>query len=163
MEITKISDNVQALLESTDYFVSVIPGPPEGARVDEDGNLILADNSFEGYPSASHYYVDTVGDYATVRQNRRVIQYIVELYIVPGNNTAFKDLLRTDSYPLIDNVMNLFDQSIALGNSDLDLTPACDILKPAPGRLDPVQTPEGKGVMMTITLYCEADVTFRNN
>lgn len=150
MTITKIKDNVQALLTATDSFVTVLPAAP------------TSDASFAGYPASSHYYSDTQSDFATVSQNRRVIEYIVELYIVGDKSTTEAEKL-SEAYALIDSIIHLFDVSMDLSDGDIPLTRACDIMRPSPGELVRVSTSEGEGYMMTVRLYCEADVTFRQD
>lgn len=151
MTISGISSNIQLLLESTDKFKTVLPGPP------------TEDQNFEGYPAACHYYVDADSDYATVSQNRRILQFVVELYILPTDVSTESEVLTDKVYPLIDEVMQLFDESIDLSSQELALARACDFLRPAPSRLIPVLSQDGgKGWQMTINLYCGADVTFRN-
>lgn len=145
MNIATISSNVQALLTDTGYFVTVLPSPPESG------------NDFAGYPSASHYYENTSSQYATVSQNRRTIQYIVELYIVPNKATPFQDLLPNEAYPLIDNVIQMFDVSRDLSSTSIPLARACDMLHAAPGELIRIEQKDGDGVMMTIRLTCEGD------
>ena len=60
-------------------------------------------------------------------------------------------------------VIDKFDQSIDLSSTSLGLSRACDIMRPAPGSLEPVETDTGRGLKMTIRLFCEADITFRNS
>lgn len=149
MTIQGIATNVQALLQSTALFKTVLSAPP----TDEV--------NFAGYPSACHYYTDAQSDYATVSQNRRVFQYTVELYIVANDDTTETQLFTNEAYPLIDAIMQLFDASIDLSSQTLGLARACDILRPTPSRLERVTTPDGNGLMMTIHLFCEADIAFR--
>lgn len=145
MTITQIATNVQALLLSSNYFATVLAYPPNSA------------GEFAGYPSASHYYVNTANDPATVSQNRRVVEYHVEIWL------PF-DKVKTDFSPMyaqMDNVIQLFDQSIDLSSQSLSLSPACDILRPAPGGLERVTVNEGDFLIGTVRLFCEADVMFR--
>ena len=157
MTIKKISENVGVLLQNlknldniTD-FVTVLPAPPD------------KEADFAGYPSASHYYGNTQSDYATVSQNRRVIEYIVELYIIGNKNTVLSDLLQNEAYPLLDRVIQMFDQSVDLSNTGLGLTRACELMRPTPGTIERIETNEGKGWSMQISLFCEADITFRDS
>lgn len=143
MTIAGIQTAVQALLVSTNKFSTVLGAAPNSVE------------DFAGYPSAAHYYVDTQSDYATVSQNRRVITYAVDLYLVTNEATTLQEEF-DQGYAHIDDVIQLFDESNDLNN-------ACDIMRPAPGQLVRVTLPEGTGLRMTITLYCEADVTFRNS
>jgi hypothetical protein len=145
MTIKGISDNVQALLEDTDSFVTVLPGPPE------------ADSDFAGYPSAAHYFTGAENEYATVSQNRRRVNYVVELYIVPDSSTTFTTMMSTEAYPLLDSIIQMFDESQDLSSDTIPLSRACDIMKPAPGRIARIETKEGDGVMITIDLFCEGD------
>ncbi len=149
MNISLISTNVQALLVATNKFVTVLPHPPT-----EDVN-------FAGYPAAAHYYVDAESNYATVSQNRRVLEYIVELYLVTNDETTPTTEF-TEAYALIDSIMQTFDESIDLSSTTLSLSPACDIMRPTPSELTRITTNEGTGLMMVIRLFCEADVAFRS-
>lgn len=151
MTISGIKDNVQALLVASDYFVDVQPAPQKGDEY-----------SFSGYPSVSHYYADTQSDFATVSQNRRVIEYVVEIILVTDQETDVETEF-AEAYDLIDNVMQLFDETIDLSSSSLSLSRACDIMRPAPGELLPAMTNKGEGLLMTIRLFCEADTRFRNS
>lgn len=156
MTIKKISQNIQSLLESLkgesneNVFVTVLSSPPE------------SENSFNGYPAASHYYVNTDPTYATVSQNRRIIEYLVEIYVVSDKATKMEDLLVDELYPLADRVIQMFDESIDLSNSSLGLTKACDIMRPAPADITRIATEEGDGWQINVRLFCEADITFRN-
>lgn len=151
MTITHIKNNVQALLEETGRFRNVIAGP-------QDGEVV-----FTGYPSASHYYESTENNYATVSQNRRVIVYVIQMYVVTNEDieTEFDE-----AYDLMDEIIQMLDETIdlseGLGNStDPVLTRACDIMRPVPGEFRRVPTNLGDGLELTIRLYCEADVAFR--
>lgn len=148
MTIQGIKTNVQVLLENTNEFVTVLPHPPS------------QEADFNGYPSAAHYYSDTENNYATVSQNRRVIEYVVELYLVTNEETSLATEF-TEAYDLIDRIIQMFDESIDLSNSALGLARACDNVRPAPGELQRIDTKEGTGLMMTIRLFCEADISFR--
>lgn len=148
MTIQGIKTNVQLILEDTGYFVTVLPHPPE------------QDSDFGGYPASAHYYADTESNYATVSQNRRVIEYIVELYLVVNTSTTPATEF-TEAYTLIDNVIQRFDESIDLSDTTLGLARACDIMRPAPGELMRLNVTEGKGLMMTVRLFCESDVAFQ--
>lgn len=156
MTITGISTNVQALLTAMETspgfstFSTVLAGAPTK----------LSD--FVGYPAACHYYQDAESQYATVSQNRRVIEYVVELYLVTNSTTPVATELQ-QAYSLSDSVMDMFDKSIDLSSTTLSLTRACDIMRPTPSTLERIETKEGRGLMMTVKLYCEADITFRNN
>lgn len=147
MTISDVSTNVQALLANMDNFVSVISHPP------------TEKSNFDGYPAAAHYYTDTQSDYATVSQNRRVLDYVVELYLVSSSDTSDATEF-TEMYTLIDDVLNMFDRSRDLSDSSLSLARACDIMKPTPGALNRIETDAGTGLMCTLHLYPEADVTF---
>lgn len=143
MTITGIKDAVQALLAGTDDFVSVLPHPPK------------EDTTFGGFPSVCHYYSDSDTSVATVMENKRILEYVVELYLkVPATKTATEEF--AEAVGLIDTVMQLFDTSNDLNN-------ACDFLHPTPGRLERVTTAEGDALIMTFTLFCESDVTFTNS
>lgn len=161
MTITGIKDNVQALLEALTWTTAdgeislntVLPHPPS------------QESDFAGYPAAAHYYVDAEGNYATVSQNRRVLQYVVELYLVTNGETDIETELN-EAYALTDAVMQMFDESIDLSEGlGKTLTPAltraCDIMRPVQGPLERVTTNTGEGLLMTIRLFCEADVRFR--
>ena len=152
MTITKIKENVQALLVATDYFVTVLPGAPE------------QESDFAGYPSASHYYTTTDNAYATVSQNRRIIEYVIDMYIVAPAAVSLADEY-SRAYTLIDNVIDMLDKTIDLSEGlgvTIGLTEACDIMRPAPGNLMRVTTGEGDGLMLSIRLFCESDVSFRS-
>jgi hypothetical protein len=146
MTITGIKDNVQALLDNMGDFVTVLPCPPTET------------DNFSGYPAASHYYENTDPQYATVSQNRRAIQYLVELYIVPDKETTEATLFG-EAYELIDKTIQMFDESRDLSNVGLSLPRACDMLRAAPSSLERISTAEGDGLMMTIRLTCEGDAT----
>lgn len=148
MTITGISTNVQALLDNMPELVTVLAAPPTSS------------SNFAGYPSACHYYVNAESNYATVSQNRRVIEYVVELYVKTRNDTPTATEL-SRAYTLTDSVIQMFDESIDLSSVTLGLARACDIMRPTPANLERVQLGEGSGLMMTIRLFCEADVTFR--
>jgi hypothetical protein len=153
MTINGIKSNVQALLEETDYFVSVLPHAPK------------EDTTFNGFPSVCHYYDNTDPDYATVSQNRRVIQYTIELYF---NDTTGTDPVQQydEIYATVDDTIQMLDESVDLSEGlGKTITPnlphVCDFMRPAPGELVPVITPEGTALMCTIRLFCGADVSFR--
>jgi len=148
MTIQGIRTNVQALLESSELFTTVLPHPPK------------EDTNFGGFPSSCHYYDNTDPQYATVTQNRRVIQYTVELYMIQPKNVT-PETEYQEAYDLIDSVIQLFDESIDLSSQTIPLARACDLMRPAPGEMQRVTTPEGDGLMCTIRLFCEADVSFR--
>lgn len=149
MTIQGISDNVQALLVDTGKFVTVLDWEPEKT------------SDFAGYPAASHYYVDTENDYATVSQNRRVIEYLVQIVLMGDEDTTPSDL-KTQMYGLMDDIVQMFDETRDLSSSSPSLARACDIMRPAPGNLTKIVTNEGAGLLGEIRLYCEKDVTFRN-
>lgn len=146
MTITGIRDNVQALLVNMGEFVDVIPHPEDD------------DHQFNGYPSVTHFYEESENNYATVSQNRRVNRYTVYIYVKPGDNE--------DAYErgeeLMDKVIQMFDESIDLSSTALNLGRACDIMRPSPGAMTKDQTSAGEQVICEITLYCESDMTFRN-
>jgi len=151
MSITKIKDNVQALLTATDYFVTVLPAAPSQQA------------DFAGYPSACHYYIDTASDYATVSQNRRVIEYIVEMYLVTPTTVTLSDQF-AQAYKLLDDVIDMFDHTIDLSEglgTTLGLTRACEVMRPAPGTMTRVTINDGPGLMLEIRLFCEIDKSFR--
>jgi len=156
MTINGIKTNVQSLLENSGYFATngtdfaVLPHAPK------------ENTTFIGFPAACHYYNSGQPDYATVTQNRRVYEYLVELYLqVDDTTTAADEAVQVND--LIDNIVNLFDESIDLSDSGLGLPPACDIMRPAAGELQKVETNDGTALMVTIHLFCEADITFRNS
>jgi len=149
MTITGVSDNVQALLEATDKFTNVFPHEP----TDE--------TKFTGYPSAAHYYMNTESSYATVSQNRRILEYIVELYMQVDAATTEADRYK-EAYTLIDSIVQTFDESIDLSSDTIPLAKACDIMRPAPGELQQIKLDDGIGFVATIRLFCESDITFRN-
>ena len=143
MTIVGISDAVQTILNGlTDPdFVDVIAAP-------ESEN-----SKFSGYPSARHFYIGTESSYATVTQNRRVIQHTVFVYLLfVGKTEAEKWRNATGT---LDKVIQKFDESI-------DLNGACDIMRPAPGQLSKIDTQAGEGLIAEINLFCESDMTFRN-
>lgn len=148
MTITGISTNVQAIISSLSWVVDCLPQEPEG------------EGDFSGYPSVCHYYTDTESNYATVSQNRRVIEYIVELYLITPSGTSSATEL-SEMYTHIDNLVQTLDESIDLSDTGLGLSPACDIMRPVPGTLERIKIKDGTGRMMTIRLFCEADVSFR--
>lgn len=141
MTISGISTQVQTILDGTNSFETVLSAAPEES------------NDFAGFPSAAHYYSNTDNTYATVSQNRRSVHYTVELYIVPPG-TVTQATLFTQAYALIDSIIQTFDESN-------DLNAETDFLRPVPGQLERIQTKDGDGLMMTINLICEKDVSFR--
>lgn len=147
MNITGISTNVQALLEASDLFVDVLPAPQEGEEV-----------KFTGYPSVSHYYNGTASDFATNTQNRRAITHTVELFLLTPDTVSIEDQFAA-AYTMTDQVLNIFDQSIDLHTDTLPR--ACDILRPVPADMLRVTTNQGEGLMVTINLICEADISYR--
>lgn len=148
MTIAGISSNVDALLTNMDSFVTVLAAPPS------------KDEKFAGYPAASHYFLQAESDYATVSQNRRRYEYVVELYLVTNNDTPTSTELG-EIYTLVEDTVQMFEESIDLSDSGLSLSPACDMLKVTPASLERITTPDGPGLMISIHLYCEADVSFR--
>lgn len=152
MTIAGISANVDALLKSMTNFdsASVLNHAPDD------------NETFGSYPAVAHYYTGTDPSYATVSQNRRVVDYIVEVYLIPDKATDGSTVFN-DMYALVDDVLNKFDKSQDLSDSVTPLTRACDIMRPAPAQLERVETNEGVGLMCTIHLYCEADITFTNS
>lgn len=152
MNITNISNNVQAILSAMDKFVDVIASPPE--EYDEDQPL-----KFTGYPSAMHYYENTDSSPATVTQNRRVIFYTVQIVmVIPSNANLTPAQKMLKAYAIIDDVIQKFDESRDLSTDTLPR--ACDIMRPVPGDLERISTTDGQGLMMTIRLACEADIAF---
>ena len=143
MTIAGVSAAVQEILESVDAPV---------AFVDIQAAPESSDQHFNGYPSATHFYVNTENNYATVTQNRRVIQYNVYVYMVSNAKTEAQKW--ASGYAFVDSVIQKFDESI-------DLNGACDIMRPAPGRMSKESLTNGEGLVAEIILYCEADVTFR--
>jgi hypothetical protein len=139
MTITGIRDNVQTLLEATDEFVTILKAPPR-----EGGDL-------EGYPAAIHYYNGTENDYATVSQNRRVINYAVDIILKADTATSAETELG-EMYALADSIIQMFDTSNRLNA-------ACDFLHPAPGDLERIQIGEGVGLKFTVNLYCRRDIS----
>jgi hypothetical protein len=156
MNITNISTNVQAILESSDVFAvvdevkQVIPAPQEGESI-----------QFDGYPAAFHYYENTESNPATVSQNRRVINYTVQIVIVTPDTVTSTEEFAT-AYSTIDTLIQKFDESRDL-SIEGSLPRACDIMRPVPGELTRVSTNLGDGLMATIRLACEADIKFRNS
>lgn len=150
MTIQGISTNVNALLASTNKFDCILSGYPTN------------ESDVTSYPAAIHYYADGEAQYATVSQNRRVYEYMVDIILVVPTTVSASTQF-SQAYALIDEVINLFDQSIDLSSSTLSLSRACDIMRPAPGSLEPIETDTGKGLKMTIRLFCEADITFRSS
>lgn len=152
MTINGIKTNVQALLVGSGLFSanSVQPAPQEGDSV-----------LFDSYPAVSHYYHATTSDFATVSQNRRVIEYYVEIYLVTSETDSRVEFQKM--YDLSDAVIQLFDNSRDLSSTSLGLTRACDIARPAGGEIMRVNTNDGVGLMMTIRLYCESDVAFNGS
>lgn len=148
MNITDISTNVQALLENTDDFVTILAHPPKD------------DTDFAGFPAVCHYYSTAESNFATVSQNRRVYEYVVELYLQTDASTTPTTEYR-EAYALTDATMQMFDETIDLSSTALGLTRACDIMRPTPSELLPVQTNQGVALQMRLRLYCEADVSFR--
>lgn len=148
MTITGIRNNVQSLLTNTTKFVTVLNHPP------------AQESDFAGFPSACHYYVDAESNYATVSQNRRVYEYVVELYIVTDATTT-SEVEFGEAYALMDSIMQMFDESIDLSSTTLGLARACDIMRPTPSTLERITTKEGEGLMMTLKIYCTADVSFK--
>jgi hypothetical protein len=140
MTIAGISTAVHTILEDSNKFVTVLDHAPE------------QENDFEGYPSVSHYYQGTQADYATVSQNRRLVEYTIELYLV--TNASDNSTQLSEMYTLADEVIDLFDKSI-------DINDACDLMRPAPGQLYRRSTKEGMGYAFTIQLFCESDIAFR--
>lgn len=149
MKIVNISDNVQALLEHSDLFATVLPAPQEGDTV-----------VFGGYPSVSHYYDGTASDFATSTQNRRAITHTVEIFLVTPDSVSIVQEFR-QAYEMTDKVLDIFDKSINLSSSELNLKRACDILRPVPAKPMRVSTNHGDGLMVTIDLVCEADISYR--
>lgn len=150
MTITGVRNNVQALLLDSDKFVTVLAHEPS------------EDNPFAGYPSVAHYYADAESNFATVSQNRRVLEYVVELYLVTNEATTLDDEFK-EAYALLDDVMQMFDESIDLSSASIPLARACDIMRPTPSTLTRINLPEGPGFVATIRLFCESDVVFRNS
>ena len=149
MTITGVRNNVQALLEASDKFVAVLAHEP-------------AEGDINGYPSVAHYYVDAESNFATVSQNRRVLEYVVEIYMLTNAATSGDDEFK-EAYALVDDVMQMFDESIDLSSPTIPLTRACDIMRPTPSTLQRINLPEGPGFVATIRLFCESDITFRNS
>lgn len=154
MTIKGIETNVQALLSAMKYnnngvmqsrFTTVLPHPP------------YQDADFDGYPSICHYYAATENNYATVSQNRRIIEYTVEIWLI----TADTATQYSEMNILMDQVVQMFDESQDLSSTSLNLTKACDIMHPAPAGMQRVSTNDSEGVVGTIRLFCEADVAFR--
>ena len=143
MTITGISEAVQEILEgvTSPEFVNVYPNPES------------KDTVFDGYPSATHFYQRTENGYATVTQNRRVIEYSVFVYLLLVGTTETERWLNGMS--MVDKIVQVFDESV-------DLNGACEIMRPTIGEMGKVNTTAGEGLLVEITLYCEADTTFRN-
>ena len=147
MTIVGIKDNVQALLTDMGVFKDVQAAPQVSDQA-----------QFSGYPSAVHYYNNTESDFATVSQNRRVIEYLVEVYLVTNETDPAIELAKM--YELVDQTVQMFDVSRDLSSDSIPLDRACDILRPAAGQLQRVATSEGEGLMATIHLFCESDTSF---
>lgn len=148
MTISGVSTNVQALLADMSQLVTVIPHPPS------------KDVNFDGYPSAAHYYAGTQSNFATVTQNRRQIQYTIELYLVVNTETTPADEF-AQAYSLIDAVVDMIDESVDLSSQILSLSPACQWVRPVPSTLERIETAEGVGLLATINLIAEDDIAFR--
>lgn len=148
MTINEIKNNVQALLNSTGSFSTVLSAPPN------------AQESYAGYPAASHYFVAADSDYATVTQNRRRYEYLIEIIVMTTEATPTSTELN-QIYTLTDSIVQLLEESIDLSSTALGLTKACDIMKVSPADLTRITTNEGVGLMMTVRLFCEADMAFR--
>jgi len=148
MNIATISTNVQAILDNLAWTNTVLPHPP------------AKNTDFNGYPSIAHYYQNTDSNYATVTQNRRTIEYVVELYLVTNEATTVAQEF-AEMYIHTDNLIQTLDESIDLSSTALGLARACDIMRPVPGELARITTNEGEGLMMTIRLLCTADVSFK--
>jgi len=154
MTVKNISNNVQALLSdmknasNTGLFVTVQPSPEKDNQI------------FAGFPSATHFYHDTENGYATVSQNRRVLEYHVYFYVISNEDEDVKWTRTTD---MMDAIVDMFDHSIDLSSAALSLPPACDIMRPAGGRITKTTgTAYGEGLVGEVILYCEADITFRD-
>lgn len=142
MTISGISSAVQAILVATDEFSTVLNHAP------------TSDENFDGYPAVFHYYNSAESNFATVSQNRRIIEYVVEVWIQSVAATESEKYL--EAYTLMDTLMDVFDQAIDLNN-------ACDIMRPTPSNLERVALTEGEGFRAEIRLFCEADITFRDS
>lgn len=151
MKIVTISDNVQALLVDSGLFVTVQPSPQESEATEV---------VFDGYPSVSHYYNGTASDFATTTQNRRAITHTVEIFLVTPDSVDVEQEFR-QAYEMTDKVLDIFDRSIDLSSPDLGLPRACDVLRPVPAEPMRVSTNHGDGLMVTINLVCEADISYR--
>lgn len=152
MTIAGISSRVQTLLtnmknaSNTGLFVTVQPSPEAD------------DQKFAGYPSATHFYLNTENDFATVSQNRRVYEYHVFFYVLSPDETESQ--LWTRACNIMDALVAMFDKTQDLSDASLNLTPGCDILRPAPGSIVKTGTPNGEGLVGEITLFCTTDVAF---
>lgn len=150
MTISGVRDNVHALLQASDKFVTVLAHEPS------------EDSPFAGYPSVAHYYVDAESNFATVSQNRRVLEYVIEIYMVTNAATSADNEFK-EAYALLDSTMQMFDESIDLSSPTIPLARACDIMRPTPSTLSRINLPEGPGFVANIRLFCESDITFRNS
>lgn len=144
MTLNGIRTNVQALLVDNDSFVTVLDAPPTG------------EDDFAGFPAAAHYMSDINSEYATVSQNRRTVEWNVELYLVTPSSVSASNQFQ-QMYTLVDAIIQMFDVTRDLSSTSLSLSPACMNLRAVPSRLERIDTKEGKGLMCTVSLFCEDD------
>lgn len=162
MTVQGIANNVQAILEASNIFATVVPAPPEMTAygVDVNGNP-LEKIVFNGYPSVAHYYNGHQNEYATVKDNRRIIPYVVDIVLVTPS--TMNNINRHKAInKMADDITALFDSTYDLSSTALGLSKACDQLRPAGAELSRVMTSDGDGILLTFTLYCMADIQFRN-
>lgn len=148
MTISGISENIHTILTDSDLYVSVLAAPP------------TEDDNFSGYPSASHFFVGAESEYATVSQNRRRYEYVIETYLVTNSDTPTATEL-AEIYDLTDSLVQLLEESQDLSSASLGLIRACDMMRVSPSVLERVQTPEGTGLRLAVRLFCESDISFR--
>ena len=148
MKITDISNNVQTLLSNIadPSLVTVLPYPQDET------------NNFDGYPSATHFYTGTESDYATATQNKTIYKYSVFVYVFTNEDQAG---LYTRAYNLMEDIVQMFAESIDLSSTVLGLARACDFLRPALGEMGTFTTGQGTGIVGEINLFCSADKTYR--
>lgn len=141
MTIINIRDEIQTYLETIktngDAPLKDILKAPSSQESD-----------FTGFPSVSHFYTNMENDYATVSQNRRVIEWTVLVYHF--NTSSLSDGYG-EIYGYMDTLIQKFDET-------QDLNGACAELKPVPGSLEAASTDRGHYLVGEIRLMCEDDI-----
>lgn len=131
-------------------------------QIKSDGDVPLKDiltapadqnTDFSGFPSVSHMYTNMESDYATVSQNRRVVEWTLLVYHL--STTSLTDGY-DDIYGYMDTLIQKFDET-------QDLNGACVELRPVPGSLDAASTDRGHQLVGEIRLMCEDDVNILPN